>query len=65
MSAPDKTYRIYCYDAANRVVTADFVEAPTDEDAIAKIQTAGFGTKCEIWQGKRLAAQLEAQRQPA
>jgi hypothetical protein len=65
MSTPQKTYRVYCYDAANQVVTADFVEASSDEEAIATVQAAGFGTKCEIWDGNRLIAQLEGQRQQA
>ena len=65
MSAPDRSYRIYCYDAANQVVTADFVKAPSDEAAIAKVQAMGFGTKCEIWDGDRLVAQLEAERKQA
>jgi hypothetical protein len=57
-----KTYKVYCYDVARTVVTADFITAATDEEAIATVQAAGFGTKCEIWDGRRLVAQLEEQR---
>jgi hypothetical protein len=57
-----KTYKVYCYDVARKVVTADFITAATDEEAIAKAQAAGFGSKCEIWDGRRLVAQLEEQR---
>ena len=57
-----KTYKVYCYDVARKVVTADFITAATDEEAIATVQAAGFGTKCEIWDGRRLVAQLEEQR---
>jgi len=62
MSAPAKTYRVYCFDLAHKQVTADLVEAASDEEAIAKAEAAGFGTKCEVWEGKRLVAQLEAER---
>ena len=65
MSAASKTYRIYCYDGAHQVVTADFIEAASDEEAIASAKTAGFGSKCEIWDGKRLVATLEAERRSA
>ena len=62
MSAPEKppqsTYRVVCYDAGNKLVTADLIEAATDEEAIARAEAAGYGTACEIWQGNRLVAQL-------
>lgn len=65
MSDPIKTYRVYCYDGANTVVTADWIEAASDDDAVAKAKAAGFGSKCEIWDGRRLVAQLEDERRQA
>ena len=65
MSALMKTYRVYCYDATNRVVTADSLDAASDEEAIARVEAMGFGTKCEIWEGNRLVATLEAERRQA
>ena len=62
MSAPLKIYRVYCYDVARKVVTAEFIDAVDDADAIAQAEAAGFGSKCEIWDGKRLVAQLEGER---
>jgi len=62
MASPLKTYRIYCYDAAHKELTADFIEAANDADAIAQAQAIGFGSKCEIWDGRRLVAQLERER---
>lgn len=62
MSHPPKTYRIYCFDSARKAVSADFIKALDDDDAIAKAQERGFGSKCEIWDGKRLVAQLDADR---
>lgn len=60
-----KTYRIYCYDAVNQAVSADVIEAASDEEAIAAAQDAGLGTKCEIWEGDRLVAKLEDERSAA
>lgn len=69
MSVPEKppqsTYRVVCYDAGNKLVTADLIEAASDEDAIATAQAAGYGTKCEVWHGNRLVAQLEGERRLA
>jgi len=60
-----KTYRVYCFDAARHVLSVDEIDATGDEEAIARAQAQGFGTRCEIWDGKRLAAQLEDQRREA
>ena len=62
MSSPLKTYRVYCYDVARKQVSADFINAVDDEDAVAKAEAAGFGSKMEIWDGSRLVAQLEGER---
>ena len=65
MSSPLKTYRVYCYDSVQHVVSSDIVEAAGDEEVIAQATVAGFGTSCEIWEGNRLVAQLEAERRQA
>ena len=65
MSAPQKAYRLYCFDGARKIVTADWIEAVSDEDAIARAETACFGPKWEIWEGNRLVAQLEDDRRQA
>ena len=65
MSTPTKTYRVYCFDAAHRVLTADWIEAASDEEAIATAEAQGFGSKCEIWDGRRLVADLEDRRREA
>ena len=65
MSALHTCYRVYCYDAAHQAVTADWIEAASDEEAIAKAEAAGFGSKCEIWDGKRLVASLQDERRSA
>ena len=63
MSAPRKTYRIYSYDHINKMVSADMIEAAIDAEAIAMATEAGFGSKCEIWDGRRLVAELGSELQ--
>jgi hypothetical protein len=65
VSPPEKLYRAYFFDAKQRVLTADWVECDTDEEAIAKARQSGFASKCEIWDGDRMVAQLEAERRQA
>ena len=65
MSSPLKTYRVVCYDAARHEVSSDIVEAASDEEVIANAYASGFGTRCEIWEGNRLGAQLEGERRQA
>jgi hypothetical protein len=60
MTSPNKTYRICCFDSTHHIVTQDWIQAASDEDAIAKAEAMGFGTQCEIWDGHRLIASLEA-----
>ena len=64
-SSPMKTYRVYCYDGRHKILTADWLVAASDEEAIAKAEAKGFGSKCEIWDGRRLVAELEDRRQQA
>jgi hypothetical protein len=65
MSGPLKTYRVYCFDTERKLVTADFIKAANDDDAIAKAHESGFGSQCEIWDGRRLVAELEGERRKA
>ena len=62
MSPSLKTYRVYCLDSSQEMVTADLIQAASDEEAIAQAEANGFGSKCEIWEGRRLVAQLEEER---
>ena len=65
MSSTSTTYRIYCFDEANHIVTSDWLNAADDADAVAKAHERGFGSRCEIWHGRRLVAQLESERKQA
>ena len=65
MPSPNKIYRVYCYDAQMNVLTGDLVEAASDAEAIAMVEADGMPSKCEIWDGDRLVAQLAAERRQA
>lgn len=61
MSALPKTYRVYRFDMELRQVSADFVNALNDDEVIGKTKSAGFASKYEIWDGKRLVARFESE----
>jgi hypothetical protein len=52
-------YRLYCLDGAGHIGLADWIEADTDEDAIASARDLRPGAhRCEIWLKERLVATL-------
>jgi hypothetical protein len=56
-------YRIYCLDGANKVASAEWIEADDDEAAVAIVSERHDGYKCEVWDGKRLVARLDLRRE--
>jgi hypothetical protein len=56
-------YRIYCLDGANRVASAEWIEADDDDHAIAIVSERHDGYKCEVWDSKRLVARLDLRRE--
>ena len=65
MSTPLQVYRVYSFDLARKSVDADFIKAADDDAAIAAVEADGFGSKCEIWLGRRLVAQIDGERRQA
>ena len=59
-TSPIKTYRVYCYDGVRKDLSNDIIEAASDEEAIERANCANSGTRCELWEGDRLVAQLES-----
>lgn len=51
-------YRLYCLDGANKVASAEWIEADDDEGAIEAAKTMMDGFECEVWQGRRLVTRL-------
>lgn len=62
MSSPTKTYRVYCYDDVHKILSGDWLEAASDEEALAKAHAKGFCTQWEVWDGNRLVAQVGEKR---
>jgi hypothetical protein len=53
------TYRLYCLDGWGHIGLADWLEVPSDQDAIEEAhRLKPTAAKCEIWQGDRLIAAL-------
>jgi hypothetical protein len=56
------SYRLYCLDGLGHISLADWIEASSDDDAVAEARRMKIGgSKCEVWDGKRLVARLGAQ----
>jgi hypothetical protein len=55
-------YQIYCMDRPGHISLAQAIDAESDEQAIEKAKAAKANAiKCEVWQGKRMVATLDAQ----
>lgn len=53
-------YRLYCLNKSGRIDFADWIEADTEDDAIAKVrQLKPDLHRCEIWLKDRLVARLK------
>ena len=59
MTSQIKTYRVCRFDGARHDVTADWLEAASDEEAVAMARAAA-GNRWELWDGHRLVAQMDA-----
>ena len=59
MSSPI-TYRVCLYDEQFKTLSAELIEAASDEEAVALAQTSARGAKGEVWDGSRLVARLGA-----
>jgi len=55
-------YRYYCLDSRGQLHSAEWFEAASDEDAIARVEANHSDALCEIWHGKRLVARLSPER---
>lgn len=54
-------YKFYCLDGAKRIQrAADVISAKSDEDAIALAGALKMPMACELWQGRRLVANIPA-----
>jgi hypothetical protein len=58
LTMPPEPYRYYRLDQAGNLFSAQTVDADSDQDAIAQIEGKHPKERCEIWQGRRLVAEL-------
>ena len=52
-------YRLYCLDGADKVASAEWIDADSDEAAIEVAKDMMNGQPCELWQRSRLVIRLE------
>ena len=55
-------YRLYCLDGANKVASAEWIDADDDEAAIEVAKRMMDRQDLEVWQGTRLVARLPRRR---
>ena len=59
---PMPDYRLYSLDEFGKISFGEELTANRDEDAIAKASDIKRRTlKCEVWQGRRLVATIDAE----
>ena len=49
-----KHYRIYCFDGGSRIISADWIEADSDDAAYHAAKEAFYCFRVEVWDRKRL-----------
>lgn len=55
-------YRLYCLDGRGQISMAEWIDAADDADAVRQAQVLKQNArKCEVWDGNRLVARLDAQ----
>ena len=54
-------YRVYRLDGISRKTSAEWLEAPSDEEAVSHVRiNMQTSVRCEIWCGNRVVKRLEA-----
>lgn len=54
------TYRVCLYDEQLKTLSADLIEAASDDEAVALARETAPGAQGEVWDGSRLVARLGA-----
>ena len=52
-------YRVYCLDGASRFLSAEWIEAENDEQALALAAQLTQGIAREVWDRDRLVGRIE------
>ena len=52
-------YIVYCFNRAGRIHRSEWIDADSDEDALAKTRAMHLTHKCEVWERNRLVGTVE------
>lgn len=52
-------YRVYCFDGASRIIRADWIAAPDDEQALSSAHEFDGCFRKEIWDRERLVGRID------
>ena len=52
-------YRLYRLDGAGKIMSADWIAADSDSEALRHVRDQINGTRYELWERKRLVAQSQ------
>jgi len=58
-------YKLYYLGDDGKITRSDWIDAQTDEEAVAIAQAMEKNVDCEIWKGNRLVARVPAMKQRA
>ncbi len=53
-------YRLYCLDGANHIAAGEWLEAKSDNEALAFARSKKLRVPSELWRSNRLVARIEA-----
>jgi hypothetical protein len=53
-------YRLYCLDGAGHIGSGEWIDASSDDEAIALIRAKKLAVRCELWDRNRLVARIPA-----
>ena len=56
------TYRLYCLDGVGKVVSAEWIDAGHDQEAIDAAKQMMDGARYELWANSRLVIRFENPR---
>jgi hypothetical protein len=58
-------YRLYCLGGDGNITRSDWIDALSDDEAIAIARGMEKSVDCEIWEGNRLVARIPAMKKQA
>ena len=55
-------YRLYCLDGVGHIGTGEWIEAASDDEALAMVRAKKLSVNCELWDRDRLVGRIPAHR---